>query len=347
MCKRMLAVLCSLLLAGSIAGCRAVPAAQKHTQTYLDVFDTVTSITAYGMTAEQFTADVEKLHTLLTEYHQLYDIYTAYPGLTNLKTVNDAAGGAPVAVDSRIVDLLRFGVDAYDKTAGQVNIMFGAVLSLWHDSRTAGLADPENAALPDAAALKDAAEHTAISSLAIDDAAGTVCVTDKEASLDVGAIAKGYAVEQIVYYAEETLGWRSALFNVGGNVRAIGGKDDDTPFTVGIQNPDLTAATAYLTTVAVADESVVTSGDYQRFYTVDGKTYAHIIDPKTLYPATHVRAVSVICADSGVADMLSTALFTLPYADGRALLEKTPGAKALWVLADGSVQQSDGFTNNK
>ena len=345
--KRVCCLLLSLLLAGGLVGCAPFSSAPKRSQTYMDVFDTVTEITAYGMSEAEFTADVAKLHAELSAYHRLYDIYNTYPELNNLKTVNDAAGGEPVKVDGRILDLLEYGLDAYERTDGQVNILFGAVLSLWHDAREQGLAHPESAALPDAAALTAASAHVSPDTLIIDRAAGTVRLTDPAARIDVGAIAKGYAVEQVARTAERELGWSSALISVGGNIRTIGGKggaDSDTPFTVGLQNPDTSSAKTYLTTVNIADMAVVTSGDYQRYFTVDGKTYAHIIDPDTLYPAAHVRAVTVVCADSALADVLSTALFCLPPAQGKALLKKTPDAHAVWVLTDGSLNYSDGFT---
>lgn len=347
MAKRCVCVILSLFLAGGLVGCAPFSSAPRRSQTYMDVFDTVTEITAYGMSEAEFSADVRKLHDELTAYHRLYDIYNAYPEMNNLKTVNDAAGGAPVKVDGRIIDLLEYGLDAYERTDGRVNILFGAVLSLWHEAREQGLAAPEAAALPDAAALQAAGAHVSHRSLVIDRAAGTVRLTDPAARIDVGAIAKGYAVEQVARYAEEELGWSSALISVGGNIRAIGGKggvDSDTPFTVGIQNPDTTSAKTYLTTVNITDMAVVTSGDYQRYYTVNGKNYAHIIDPDTLYPAAYVRAVTVVCADSGLADVLSTALFCLPPEQGEFLLEKTPNAHAVWVLTDGSLQYSEGFT---
>lgn len=343
MAKRVCCVLLSLFLAGGLVGCAPFSSAPKRSQTYMDVFDTVTEISAYGMSEAEFAADVQKLHDELAAYHRLYDIYNTYPDVNNLKTVNATAGGAPVKVDERILDLLEYGLDAYEKTDGRVNILFGAVLSLWHDAREQGLAEPKTAALPDAAALTAASAHVSPSALVIDRAAGTVCITDSAARIDVGAIAKGYAVEQISRYAEEELGWTSALINVGGNIRAIGGKGGDTPFVVGIQNPDTASAKTYLTTVSITDMSVVTSGDYQRYYTVNGKNYAHIIDPDTLYPAAFVRAVTVVCQDSALADVLSTALFCLPPEQGTALLKKIPNAHAVWVLTDGSLQYSDGF----
>ena len=132
MVKRLLCVLLSLLLAGGLFGCALFSSAPKRSQTYMDVFDTLTDITAYGLSEEQFHSDVAKLHDELTTYHRLYDIYNTYPDVINLKSVNDAAGGAPVAVDKRILDLLEYGVEAYKLTDGRVNILFGAVLSLCH-----------------------------------------------------------------------------------------------------------------------------------------------------------------------------------------------------------------------
>ncbi len=347
MLKRVCGVLFSLLLAGGLVGCASFSSAPKRSQTYMDVFDTVTEITAYGMSEDEFETDVAKIHAQLTAYHRLYDIYNTYPKMNNLKTVNDAAGGVPVKVDSRILDLLEYGLDAYERTDGRVNILLGAVLSLWHDAREQGLENPAAATLPDAAALTAASAHISPEVLVIDRAAGTVRLTDPAARLDVGAIAKGYAVEQVARYAEQELGWTSALLSVGGNIRAIGGKGgagSDAPFVVGIQNPDISSAKTYLTTVNVTDMAVVTSGDYQRYYTVDGKTYAHIIDPDTLYPADYVRAVTVVCADSGLADVLSTALYCLPPAQGKALLGGFPNAHAVWVLTDGSLAYSEEFT---
>ena len=91
-------------------------------------------------------------------------------------------------------------------------------------------------------------------------------------------------------------------------------------------------------TAFVQDLSVVSSGDYQRFYEVDGIRYHHLIDPHTLMPATYHRAVTIFADDSGYADFLSTAVFLMPYDTGRNLVEKLDGVDAFWVLSDGSVK---------
>lgn len=134
----------------------------------------------------------------------------------------------------------------------------------------------------------------------IDEAASTVYLADPEMRLDVGAVAKGYAVERACRAAEEK-GIESLLVSVGGNVRAIGSMDGrGSPWKVGVQNPGMgEGGPQFLCTVGLRDRSLVTSGSYQRYYTVDGKTYHHIIDPETLMPAAYYTAVSVLTPDSG------------------------------------------------
>ena len=111
---------------------------------------------------------------------------------------------------------------------------------------------------------------------------------------------------------------------------------------IGLENPDLTAGD-YLLTVSISDLSLVTSGNYQRYYTVDGKKYHHIIDPGTLMPANYMQAVSVLTTDSGFADGLSTMLFLMPVEEGLELVEEMDGVEALWVEMDGTVVTSSGF----
>ena len=157
--RRLLAALCAALLLALTACTPRSQTPERHELTYLDVFDTVTTLVAYGGTGEDFSAEAGRIHAELLDYHRLYDIYNDYPGLNNLKTVNDRAGEAPVEVDRRIIDLLLEAREMYGVTGGKVNVAFGSVLSIWHDYREAGILDPERAALPPMEALRAAAEQ--------------------------------------------------------------------------------------------------------------------------------------------------------------------------------------------
>ena len=264
----------------------------------------------------------------------------------------------PVSED--ILNLLDLGRVAFDFSDGQVNICMGSVLSLWHTAR-------ETETLPDAAALERAARHTAPHALLTDTAAGTVCLTDPDARLDVGAIAKGYAAAcaaDILRGRVESGELTGVLMELGGQVLALGTRPDGSAWTVGVRDPRPDDGIlreppvgASLATCAVKDMSVVTSGTDQRgFFTADGVRYHHLIDPQTLYPGTRYLSVTVFVPDyavcrfgsrtveaTAIADALSTALFLLPQEEGGELLSGVPGAYALWVTADGKIIKSDGW----
>ncbi len=337
-------MLCILFLLPS--GC-AKKGLKRFQAEFLTLFDTVTIIVGYAENKEEFTALAEQIYDEFETYHRLFDIYNDYEGLSNIKTINDNAGTAPVKVDGRIISLLKMAKEQYAKTGGAVNVAFGAVLGIWHDYREAGVSDPEHAELPPMEQLRSASGHTDIDKLIIDEEALTVYLSDPLMRLDVGAVAKGYAVEMTARHFE-SLGVRNLLLSVGGNVRAIGGKpaDKDGPeplWIIGIQNPDKSSAEAELLQVAVNGLSVVSSGAYERYYTVDNTRYHHIIDHNTLMPSRFYSAVTVICPDSGVADALSTAVFNMPLPEGRAFIESLDNTEVLWVLTDGTIQYTSGF----
>lgn len=331
-------LVCLLLVCLLLSGCMATgtPAETKiYEATFLTLFDTVTVVKGSAESKEAFTAIAQSIHDELEKYHQLFDIYNDYEGVTNLKTVNDSAGEGPVTVDCAIIELLLDCKSYYDLTGGRVNVAMGSVLNLWHEAREEGFNDPMNARLPDIDALRNAAMYTSFDSIIIDEDASTVEITDPDVRLDVGAIAKGWSTQRTAEHAPAGL-----MISVGGNVCCTGPKDSlGTPWVVGIQNPD---GDKYLHTIYVSGGSVVTSGDYQRFYVVDGVRYHHIIDPDTLYPGTFWRSVTIVCDDSGLADALSTALFLLPLEEGQNLLDQC-GAEAMWLDAEGNQYYSPGF----
>ena len=318
---------------------------EQYEASFFDVFDTQTQIIGYAASEKEFTEEISKIREKLQYYNKLYDIYHEYDNMNNMKTINDHAGVCPVKVDPEIIHLLKLAVSMEEKTDGKMNVALGSVLSIWHDYREEGTEDPKRARLPEMSELEAAAEHTDISGIVIDEEAGTVFLTDPDMTLDVGSIGKGYAVEKTAEYAREELGISSMLFSVGGNICAIGGHPDGTSWNVGIQNPDTDAdaAQAYVKKVSVKDASVVTSGNYQRYYTVDGKRYCHIIDPDTLMPADKFSSVTIITQDSGIADAYSTAVFNMTLEDGMKFVNGLDNVEAMWILLDGSMEYSKGF----
>ena len=334
--KRIITLVLAVLM---LTGCSIPRETGGHIYeaTYLTLFDTVTVIKGRAESEAAFGELSQSIYKELEYYHRLFDIYHDYEGTNNLKTVNDQAGIAPVTVDSAIIDLLTDCRSYYELTGGMVNVAMGSVLKLWHEARNHGLDHPDQAKLPEMADLEWAARHTSFDAVTIDETASTVYITDPEVQLDVGAVAKGWAAQRVAEKAPEGM-----LFSIGGNVCATGPKTESgTPWVIGVRNPAGTADN-YLHTLNVTGGSYVTSGDYQRSYMVDGKEYHHIIDPETLMPSGYWRSVTIVCADSGLADALSTALFLMSMENGQKLLSDC-NAMAMWVDAEGNLYCSPGF----
>lgn len=337
-------VLLAVLLLSS--GCTKQDAAQRYTAYYFDYFDTATTIVGYAQSQEEFDRICADIEAQLREYHELYDIYSRYEDVSNILTINETTDGKhnEVEVDERIIDLLLYGQEMYQLTGGQTNIAMGSVLSIWHSYRTKGEQHPESAELPPMEELKAASKHTDINKMIVDEARHTVYLDDPEMKLDVGGLAKGYAVEQIAKSLEEQ-GISGFVLNVGGNVRTIGTRPEkDGKWVVGIENPGLSSTEEdFIAYLKLSGEAVVTSGSYQRYYAVDGKTYHHIIDPDTLMPGQDFISVSVICLDSGLGDALSTALFSMSYEEGKELIESLDQVEAMWVTSEEQIEYSSGF----
>ncbi len=347
MVKKSLAILLTLALVLQLSACGTGSANTKtrYEAQFLQLFDTETEIVGYTETKEEFTNFSNLIYNNLKVYHELYDIYDTYPDINNIKTINDNAGKKPVKVDQKIIDLLLLAKQEDKATGGACNVALGSVLSIWHKYREAGIDDPDHAELPPMSDLKAAAEHTDINDVIIDEKASTVYLSDPKMSLDVGAIAKGYATEQVCQIAMKS-GYNSGLISVGGNVRAIGNKGvNNEQWNVGIQNPDLSSSQKSLNTVLLTNEALVSSGIYERYYTVNGKNYHHIIDQKTLMPSTYFKQVTILCKDSGKADALSTAVFNMPFDQGLKFIESQPDTDAMWVFPDGSIHYSKNFQN--
>ena len=307
-------------------------AQNRYTRVIDGPFDTMTQLVIYTRKESDAKAFFDSFATELTAWDKLADIYNEYDGINNLRTLNASAGGDPVALDMRLLDLLEYGLTKRDETGGRVDLLLGPVLSLWHDCRTAGLDDPDSARTPTDAELAAAVGIAKRATLVIDRAAGTAYLPIPGSSVDVGAFAKGYVTESICAELESN-GYTDFAANVGGNLR-VSGDAAGAPWILSVRDP---AGGTVGRIERSGSLSLVTSGSYERYYTVDGVRYHHIIDPDTGAPAAFGWAsVSVLCDDAGVADVLSTALFCLDREAGVSLLS-TVGSpvSVLWIAENG------------
>jgi len=351
--KRLISFLIIILIIISNVGCSAPwskdSGYRKYSYEFLGSFDTIIQFIGYTKNEKEF----EKLSNIgqarFEELHKLYDIYNSYDGINNIKTINDNAGIKPVEVKKEIIDIILFSKEWNLKTNGRVNIALGPVLELWHIKREEAKTNPSLATLPEMLLLKNAMLKTDINKVIVDSVKNTVFLQEVGMSLDIGAVAKGFATEIV---ANELInsGFSSFIVSSGGNIRAVGKPLDGarSKWGIGIQDPNQDTALNsdnILDTVYVNDMSVVSSGDYQRYYVINDKKIHHIIDPDTLMPSDYFRAVTVMTKDSGLADFLSTTLFLLPYDKGLELIKSLDGVEALWVFPDGSIKATENMKN--
>lgn len=326
-----------ILLIGALflCGCSTKKELSKHNEQMFDAgFDTVIQLLAYTESEEEYRSYQDQMKEEFLRYNALFDRYNNYEGINNIKTINDQAGIAPVKVDQEIIDLLKQAKTYSELSDNQYDVSFGAVLEIWHNYRTQAT-EQGIAAIPSMEELEEAKQHTGWDKVEIDETNHTVYLNDPSASIDLGSAAKGYATEMVAHKLAEA-GLEHAIINAGGNVRIIGEKPDAKSWSVGIQLPSNTENTSLATVYIDKDKSFVTSGDYQRAYEYEGVMYHHIIDPHTLMPARHMRSVTIVTNDSGIADILSTTLFTLSYEEGVALLNELKATgldvEAVWVF---------------
>lgn len=322
---------------------------EKYELTFYDTFDTVISAVIYSDDEKKANEDLNYLAKRFRELNALFDRYKSYDGVINVKTINDNAGKKPVKVDDTLFKLIKTSKEDYIKISSKNNIAMGPIIDVWKaysDKYIEGKTKEEvkklmGNYLPDQKYLETLRKYTDINKIILDENNNTVYLEDPHMSLDLGSVAKGYATE-IVGEELRTRGVKSALISAGGNVKLIGKPlDGRDKFSIGIQNPDLNDENQVFAVLEATDISIVTSGDYQRFFDLDGKRYPHIIDPVTLRPSDNLKSTTVILKDSGLCDFISTAAFLSDEKDISKLAEKTD-SKIIWIDNQMNIKYTPG-----
>lgn len=296
-------------------------------------FDTMITVTLYGE-SETLSPLFEDVFAICERYDALFD-RTAED--SDIARINKAAG-TPVAVHPETLSLIQTACSYAVMTDGLVDPTITPLLTLW------GFGDSSASPTipPDSDTLAEACTHVDYRSIVIDEQAGTVMLTDPDAAIDLGFIAKGFIADQIREYLVSKQ-VTSAIINLGGNTLLIGSKPDNSPYRVGIQYP-FGSTGDIITTLPVRGQSVVTSGVYERFVEADGVRYHHILHPKTGYPVENgLLSVTIVTNSSTNADALSTACFVLGLSDGMELIESLADTEALFITDDYELHYSSGL----
>ncbi len=353
--KKLLTICLTIIL---LSGCQ--PQYKLYTYSFIGPFDTVSEYMSYAKSQDEFNKQCQYVEKQLTYYDHLFDKYTTYDNINNIATINQNAGKNEIKVEDPLIDLLSLSIERNQKISSKVNIGFGSVIDIWHEYREKAQQNNGIGKIPSNKQLQEANQHTQIENIHIDKIKKTVYIDDKHMTIDVGAVAKGYAIELI---KDELIGKGidNFLLSGGGNVVSHGErkiekdgelylKECRNQYCVGIESPKdgNYSQNDYEAILIAHGKSIVTSGDYQRFYKDQkGVKYHHLISPDTLFPAIYFRSVSVVCEDSGVADFLSSALFLTEYEEGLKLVESLEGVEAIWLLDDGKIRMSSGLKDNE
>lgn len=267
----------------------------------------------------------EGANAALDEIKRIEDL-TSFHKESKLNEINKNAGIQPVKVDPELLALIQRSLEISSLTDGAFDPTIGVLSRLWNFSGTAG---PR---LPDQEEINAALKKVGWKKVQIFPEKNEIFLPEKDMALDLGGIAKGYALnraEQII----KSRGLKFALINAGGDIAALGGKGLGVPWKIGIQdprNPDTIAAV-----VQIDSGNVFTSGDYERFFDKDGIRYHHILDPVTGYPASGLDSVTIVAPDGTDAEGLSAAVFVLGSEKGMRLIEQQANISGLIVDSEG------------
>lgn len=267
----------------------------------------------------------------LTELRRIDRLMTPYSTTSDVGQVNASAANRAVAISAETFNLIGTAQAYSELSGGAFDITFAAVGHLY---------DLRNRVKPNAEQVAAALPAIGFRQLQLDAAQRTLRFTQPRMRIDLGGIAKGYAVDNATA-ALRRHGIQSALIMAGGDTAVLGTKQGK-PWRIGIRdprNPDALAGA-----LPVVDAAVSTSGDYERFFIQDGVRYHHILDPKTGRPAQACRSVTIVGPNATTTDALSTTVFVLGPDKGMALVEQLPGIEAVIIDAEGAQHVSSGLT---
>ncbi len=289
-------------------------------------FDTVITLTLYDDKCQHLLDDC---FALAEKYENLF---SATIPSSEISQINQA-GGMPVTVSDETIALLNKGLEYCSMSNGGFDITIGKLSSLWDFSE-------HNDSLPDPAAIADAVSTIGYQNIII--SGNEVRLNNPNAAIDLGAIAKGYIADQMKAYLNQN-GVTEGAINLGGNVLCIGPKSNGSAYRIGIQMPFAPQGLA-AAVVEVPDDTVVSSGVYERYITVDDQIYHHILNPATGYPYENdLLGVSILCQNSVDGDGLSTTCFSLGLTDGMELIESLADTEAVFITQDYEFHCSSGI----
>ena len=323
-------VICLLVLfLLGLSGCASI--SPLHSKPYKEtqfLMDTVIEITAYGPQAETAT------QAAFNEFKRLQILSDRYNPDSQISKINQQAGISPVSVDPDVMKMIIDAVEISQKTDGAFDISVGALTELW------GIGHKEDY-VPSEEEIQRVLPLVDYRLIQVDTAAQTIFLPKPGMKLDLGGVAKDYALDKAAHMLK-LQGVKSALVNAGGDIQVIGTKPDGTPWRIGVQDPRNTDGIAVKIPLQPWN-ALQTSGDYQRFFIKNGVRYAHIIDPRTGRQPTEIASVTLVYQNNGQYGVASSGFIVLGLEKGLAALQQFPGVEAVFITTAGKTILSPGL----
>lgn len=273
----------------------------------------------------------------IKETERIEQLISSWDKNSQTSAVNRNAGIQPVKVDKELYDLIFRAKKVSQLTQGAFDISFASMDRIWHF-------DGSMTAMPDSVTVADACAKINWEHIILDAKEQTVFLKESGMRIGFGAIGKGYAANRAKALMQKMPGVRGGVVNASGDLITWGASPNNEGWRVNITNPkDKEVSLGWLT---IDGLSVVTSGDYERFVEFDGKRYAHIIDPRTGYPTTGIKSVTLVCPDAELADALATSVFVLGTVEGLKLINQLKNFECLIVTDADAILTSAGLQLN-
>ncbi|MGH4124171.1 MAG: FAD:protein FMN transferase [Clostridium sp.] len=293
---------------------------------------TIVQLKVYGKNAEKATENALKR---ISDIENKMSVNIETSEITKL---NKKAGNSGQKLSQDTYCVIEKSIKYSKLTGGSLDATIEPIVKLW------GIGTDKER-VPSKSEIEKKLKLVDYKDIVLDSKNSTVKLRRFGQAIDLGAIAKGYTADEIKKVLIDNK-ISSALINLGGNVFAIGNKPDGNSWNIGVQNP-LDTRGQYLGTISVSDKSMVTSGNYERYFIVDGKRYHHIFDPKTGYPSeAGLISVTIVSDKSIDGDALSTSAYILGLSKGFKLIESIKGVDAIFITEDKKVHVTSGIKNS-
>lgn len=282
--------------------------------------------------AQNDTIAWQAINTGISEISRIEKLISSWDPNSQTSQINKMAGIRPVKVDQELYDLIYRAKKVSQLTEGAFDISFASMENIW-------VFDRSEQQLPDSALVSDARSKIGYNNIVLDPKDTTIFLSRPGMRIGFGAIGKGYAANRAKLLMSRIAGVEGGVVNASGDLLAWGESSTPNGWLIKIADPKNQHKP--IGWLQIDNMAVVTSGDYEKYFTCNGHRYAHIVDPKTGYPTQGITSVTIVCPDAELSDALATSVFVLGKEEGLALINKLHGVECIIIEDDGTISQSN------